>query len=189
MGYICERCGKYVDDENSYWSGRFCSRSCANTRKHSNETKDKIRNSINKATLCFCVYCGIEFSNFTAKMSHERLCPCNHDKLENPSTQLQNKLKRFVTLYKSKNGLNTNTKLDITYEELEKYRQDHLVCEICGRPVEETVKYSGKFAAKHLCIDHDHKTNKFRGLLCKVCNRQLGWYENNKTKIKQYLCE
>ena len=82
-----------------------------------------------------------------------------------------------------------NIILDITYSELEQYRKDHPVCEICGRSVEETVKYSGKFAVKQLCIDHDHATNKFRGLLCQVCNRQLGWYENNKDKIKNYLDE
>ena len=36
-------------------------------------------------------------------------------------------------------------------------------------------------------MDHDHETLKFRGLLCSVCNRQLGWYENNKDKVHEYL--
>lgn len=39
----CETCGKVMTEY--YGSGRFCSRSCANTRKHSNETKKKISNS------------------------------------------------------------------------------------------------------------------------------------------------
>lgn len=77
--------------------------------------------------------------------------------------------------------------LDITNEELENYKKEHIVCEICGRPIEECVKWESKFAPKRFCIDHDHETLKFRGLLCSVCNRQLGWYEKNKDKIQQYL--
>lgn len=40
MSYICEHCGKEVFIK--YGSGRFCSRACANARKHSEETKKKI---------------------------------------------------------------------------------------------------------------------------------------------------
>lgn len=36
----CERCGKIMTEK--FGSGRFCSRSCANTRNHSIETREKI---------------------------------------------------------------------------------------------------------------------------------------------------
>lgn len=77
--------------------------------------------------------------------------------------------------------------LDINVDQLAAYMQEHPVCEICGRSVSEVTKYSGKNAAKQLCIDHDHKTNKFRGLLCQSCNRQLGWYEKYQDSINTYL--
>jgi hypothetical protein len=190
MSYICERCGKQVEDSEKFGSGRFCSRACANARTHSEETKDKIRKSIVKTTECFCIYCGKAFSNITSCRSHERLCPKNPNKLNNPSKQHENKLTEFVTL-RNRNTDSTNSKivLNITYAELERYKQEHAVCEICGRSVEEAVKWNSKYAAKSLCIDHDHTNNTFRGLLCQVCNRQLGWYENNKNKIKEYLNE
>ena len=38
--FICENCGK--EHNGNYGSGRFCSKSCANTRHHSEETKKKI---------------------------------------------------------------------------------------------------------------------------------------------------
>ena len=40
---------------------------------------------------------------------------------------------------------------------------------------------------KTLCVDHDHQTNKIRGLLCINCNTKLGWFENNP--VQQYLEE
>ena len=83
-------------------------------------------------------------------------------------------------LIKTKNGQT----LDITNGELEEYRKTHLVCEICGKV--EKISHNGKNISR-LCCDHDHKTSKFRGLLCCDCNRKLGWYENLENEIKRYL--
>ena len=191
MSYICERCGKEVEESEKFGSGRFCSRACANTRERSAEVKEKISKGLKKETACYCTYCGKEFNTLNAKASHERLCAKNPNKLPNPSKhskQHEDKLQRNVSLYRQiEPGINTITRLDITYGELEQYRQDHPVCEICGKSIEEVTKWDSKFAAKKLCIDHDHSTNKFRGLLCQVCNRQLGWYEMYKNKIEDYL--
>ena len=180
MSYICEKCGKITEEK--FGSGRFCSRACANTRTHSIETKERIRQGINKQTICHCQFCEKEFLNLSACRSHERLCKQNPNALINPAKLSTKKSPRYVIVYSP-----SKVVLDITYNELEQYRLAHPVCEICGKSIEETVKYTGKFAAKKLCIDHDHETSKFRGLLCQVCNRQLGWYEKNKENIKKYL--
>lgn len=73
--------------------------------------------------------------------------------------------------------------MDITVSELDKYRETQTVCEICGRP--ETMMISGRKC--NLAVDHDHKTNRFRGLLCYSCNTKLSWYENWKHNIESYL--
>lgn len=53
----CERCGKEHNGE--YGSGRFCSRSCANTRIHSTETKQKISERlISLYPNHYCICCG-----------------------------------------------------------------------------------------------------------------------------------
>lgn len=47
------------------------------------------------------------------------------------------------------------------YDNLIKFSNN--TCYICG----------AKPKKRSLCIDHNHKTNKVRGLLCFVCNRLL----------------
>lgn len=44
--HTCEHCGKAMTEK--YGSGRFCCRACANSRKHSEETKQKIGLSVKK---------------------------------------------------------------------------------------------------------------------------------------------
>jgi len=42
---------------------------------------------------------------------------------------------------------------------------------------------------KKLYKDHDHKTNKARGLLCNKCNVSLGWFERNRDNINIHIKE
>jgi hypothetical protein len=56
-------------------------------------------------------------------------------------------------------------------------------CAICGG-----VNSSGM----RLAIDHDHKTNKVRGLLCNNCNRALGKFDDDVERLRaaiKYLRE
>jgi hypothetical protein len=51
------------------------------------------------------------------------------------------------------------------------YRQDG-TCAVCGRP-ERTARN------RLLCVDHDHVTGRFRGLLCSHCNRAVGLLQDD----------
>ena len=55
------------------------------------------------------------------------------------------------------------------YDEL--YIEQNGCCAICKKPENELKKI--------LCVDHNHKTNKVRGLLCDKCNRGLGYFNDN----------
>ena len=61
---------------------------------------------------------------------------------------------------------------DMYYELLE---QQNNSCGICGISEKEFIEtYTGKRTLTKLFVDHDHTTNKVRGLLCDKCNRGIG---------------
>lgn len=133
-----------------------------------------------------CKYCGKVCKNNNSLRQHEIRCKSNQNHIEcfgNKGNMPKHKKSYYINKIKTRDGL----ELDITGKQLEEYRETHQVCEICGKPINDCVKWNSKNAPKNFCVDHDHKTNKFRGLLCLVCNRQLGWYENNKDAINDYL--
>ena len=64
-------------------------------------------------------------------------------------------------------------------EFLEILSRQEFKCCICGKRL--TPYGTGASA------DHSHETGKVRGLLCKNCNANLGWYEKYQAVIQQYL--
>src|SRR5690606_31502702 len=85
------------------------------------------------------------------------------------------KLLKQVSEYKKKNRdkyrfytLRSRT-VKITFEQYKAIYSNNPKCYICSR----------KQTSKKLCIDHDHKTGKVRGLLCNKCNRALGLFQDS----------
>lgn len=123
-----------------------------------------------------CKYCGKSYKSKLSKGCHESSCKLNPNKRNNSGKNNPrygktppNKIPDTFP-FKCRNG----DIIDKSKKEIKEYKETHFICEICGK-------------VEGLCVDHDHKTKKFRGLLCQACNRALGWYENNKENIEKYL--
>lgn len=98
---ICERCNKHYLLKDGV-SIRFCSRSCANTRQHSSNTKAKISKSLKRLPPlpdkfckdCHCLLCRTNKSGYCNKCIN---------KYKNNNVELREK-QRKIQLEKVKNG-------------------------------------------------------------------------------------
>lgn len=158
----CEKCGKLMTEY--YGSGRFCCKECARGFSNYKGIYDPITKE--NTTLKFkCEKCGKRYeTEYGLKVHFDK----HH---------LLPKEKRNVKV--------AGYEIFITNEQLDEYRLAHTKCEICGKDVEDIRKENNHF--KKLCIDHNHVTNEFRGLLCMTCNSALGWFEKNEDAVLKYL--
>ena len=53
-------------------------------------------------------------------------------------------------------------------------------CAICGQPLDLQIPRS-------VCIDHNHLTNKVRGILCSNCNKALGFFRDNPEYLRNAI--
>lgn len=75
-------------------------------------------------------------------------------------------------------------KYGITYQEYEFLeKQQGFKCKICGLP--ETSKNTKYGKIMSLAVDHCHKTNKVRGLLCGSCNTGLGKFKEDQELLEK----
>ena len=101
----------------------------------------------------------------------------------------RNRRKKFIDHKKTESSYwvvetshkNFARQIGISFEELEfwykkQWMKQQAQCAICGKV------FSGD---EH--IDHDHKTNKLRGLLCGNCNRALGMLKENINTVENLI--
>ena len=83
---------------------------------------------------------------------------------------------------KSKRKVYLKSKYNITLKQYKKLlKMQNYKCAIKKCKNKYSVGYNLK-------VDHDHKTNKIRGLLCNNCNLRLGHFQDNY-KLLQSACE
>jgi len=127
-----------------------------------------------------CNKCNIEkpVSEFAKRNSRKRAyqyackeCNRNHRNLHKDETKL------YMKGYYQDNKERCSDRMKfwlygITPEDYDAlYKKQNGCCALCGRHQSELTK--------SLCIDHDHKTGKTRGLLCLSCNRGVGYLQDD----------
>ena len=119
------------------------------------------------------------------KENKEKLTEYNLKYKKDNSTELKEKRTEYEKLEhvkKLKIARKLRQRYGITaiqYDEM--LKRQRYKCNICGKPHTED---------KRLSVDHDHKSNNVRGLLCGDCNRGIGMFKdniNNLYKAINYL--
>jgi hypothetical protein len=80
-----------------------------------------------------------------------------------------------VARRKSSNDALARRKYGLTQQEVDALRAID-TCQICDKPSE--------VEGTALPIDHDHKTGKVRGVLCRACNRGVGFFQDDPTLLR-----
>ncbi len=104
----------------------------------------------------------------------------NSEKLNETARRWRESHREAQSLYNKKRNL--EYRIGITLEEFETtWQKQNGLCALCGRILKRT--------PHGYASDHNHKTGRFRGILCQLCNTRLHLFEDEKlkTKIESYL--
>lgn len=108
---------------------------------------------------------------------------CIKEYRSRPEVKQKTKLREKLYYSNTKNIKENNRlfkKFSITLQDYnELLKLQNYRCKICG--IDENN------CKKGLEIDHCHKTNKIRGLLCMECNTGLGKFKDNKEFLKEAI--
>lgn len=118
-----------------------------------------------------CKNCGKEFSELNTKIRQGGGIFCS---------------RTCHTEYRKKNSIHAKKDSNIYYQKKNKYglsKEEYLAlfekqgnkCAICGIELTKDVRP---------CVDHNHETNKVRGILCTRCNSLLGFARENIDILK-----
>lgn len=102
------------------------------------------------------------------------------DYAANPSAKRERaKYNALAKVFKVKSPLEAKK----AYEDL--HNKQNGVCALCEKPEFKKDAQLGKTCL--LAVDHCHTTGKVRGLLCFICNTNLGRFEKSLDKVLRYL--
>lgn len=167
---------------------------CNNCRR---KNPDKPRTDIRDRTEKMCPRCKVikpiaesrkagHGENRDSKVWH--YCrPCNteecrsrmRDRIKSGQARLE-----YKEVYKTRRWKKLLKQYGITQDEYEQLESgQEFKCAICKQP--EMRMY--KDVLCRLVVDHDHETNKVRGLLCYACNLMLGYARDNISTMKEAI--
>lgn len=124
------------------------------------------------------------------KKNQKRIKIRQHEYYLNHKEQMKARARDWAKNHrKQKNEYRKKQKYGITAVQYQKkIKSQHNRCAICNKK-EKQIHFETK-KIQLLSIDHDHKTNKIRGLLCDRCNRGLGFFSDSSVlllKASRYL--
>ena len=194
---VCSKCFKELDDSCFYKTESAC-KECRSKRKYQLRRDARVQaglkvhfpTSVARALLKegkkHCPGCKkvLDLSHFSTMRKRNGIAShcrhCSRKIARKISSTKEAKQKKKIDYLKNKTRAKNNhlmSRFGITYAKYQEMlvNQNHC-CKICGKTEQEN--------GKMLAVDHCHRTEKIRSLLCSSCNICIGFIEKNKISIK-----
>jgi hypothetical protein len=112
---------------------------------------------------------------------------------EDTSDHLSSYCKKCHKSYKKENynakvikGYHLSRVYKITLEDYQEiFKAQGGVCAICHNP--ETIVDAKNGLTRDLAVDHDHRTGRVRGLLCRRCNQAIGLLNEDRNLLQRMI--
>jgi len=172
----CLTCGEEFIQHRS--GHIFCSKKCCKKAFNKAHLKPLTK-------LLICPVCKNEFVMHKAQFNNsQKYCSSKcRDKRRNKNKINQTKDERDA--YRKDWHLRKH--YSITLKEFEeRWKKCGQKCSICDRELTLPIKSKGQ-KSSCVVIDHNHKTNKMRGLLCSKCNKGLGLFNDDYNLLQKAL--
>ena len=174
-GKPCRNCGGMLRYRTKKPGGRCVQCVAAHTKSVRTKHKASLSRHKRGATLSgdVCLKCG----SVVRYVSNGKCVSCSKEIRQRYNAKQP---KGFRNKYKSRYPKSSRTRqaLGISHAGLKQLENNHKGrCAICdGEP---------KFPRVRLCVDHDHITGYFRGLLCGHCNTALGMFKDRPELLRK----
>jgi len=131
-----------------------------------------------KSALCECE-CGNTSEIELSRLKNNKQCRDCYNK--------ERKDNSIIDIVEYKKYWNINNKYGIDKVVYDKMLYDcNRKCNICDKIMETNTSTQGQ-GINTVCIDHDHNTDKIRGLLCSACNKGLGHFNDDIEILKKAI--
>ncbi len=174
---ICKQCGPFEQLATNHLAGKGCLTCAAKERMRMRYPEHA------KAQDEGCKICG--FCKNKKPLNMFSNAPSRHMGVSGWCKECENKNKR--TKYQTRIRNSNLKKYGLTQTEYENLlEQQNYKCKICSIYFKDAPSI-GASTKGILCVDHDHKTNKIRGLLCSRCNTGLGLFFDDVSNLKNAI--
>ena len=179
VSIICNKHGIFEQLPTNHLAGKGCKK-CAKEKINCIRYASQYSLAEQNAKVCGACKKILDFSCFPPEPKGRKIGKvgawCNECYKNKNKTEYKQRIRKYNL---KKYGLSIDC-----YEKL--LKDQGYSCKICGISAQHAPGV-GSSKGGVLCVDHDHETNKVRGLLCAKCNTGLGLFVDDISNLQKAI--
>lgn len=179
VSIICKKHGAFEQLPSNHLAGKGCQK-CAKEKINAIRYQTQYELAKQNQKICGCCHEILSFTEFAPEPKGRKIGKvgawCKNCCKKKTKNRYKHRIKKYNL---NKYGLSLEAYDDLL--KAQNYR-----CKICGIYVKDAPGV-GSSKGGVLCVDHDHLTNKVRGLLCSKCNTGLGLFFDDISNLEKAI--